>query len=84
MPTSIPAILPWSSHQRLELQGFNPCQNRQTFGVRGPSKRFVKRRKRRIVPHGQFQIDGIVERQVVFLGQDKREAQPRLRIGADG
>ena len=33
---------------------------------------------------GKFQIDGVVERQAVPLGQGQGHGQVRLRIGADG
>ena len=50
---------------------------------RSLSKRLVKRCKRRGMSLRQFQIDGIVKRQAVSLGQREGDVQIGLHIGAD-
>ena len=56
----------------------------QTFVGRGPSESFVKRCERRRVSFCQFQIDGVVERQTVFLGQGECDVHIRFHIGTNG
>lgn len=58
----------------LHSSGLNPCQDVQAFDACRPGECLVERCNWRTVPLGQFQIDRIVKRQAVFLGQDEREA----------
>ena len=52
----------------------------QTFVCRGPSESLVKRCQRRGMSFRQFQIDGVVERQTVSLGQGECD----VHIGTNG
>ena len=57
----------------LHSSGLNPRQHVQAFASRGPGECLVERCNWRTVPLCQFQIDRIVVRQAVFLGQDECE-----------
>lgn len=58
----------------LRSSGLDPRQDVQALGACRLGKCLVERCDWRTVPLGQFQIDRIVERQAVFLGQDECEA----------
>lgn len=58
----------------LHSSGLNPRHHVQAFVARGPGECLFERCNWRTVPLGQFQVDGIVIRQAVFLGQDECEA----------